>query len=91
MKHNFSILTGRQPVVSMIESALTRCSSDWKEQNAELNTKMDMMLELQKQRLQLDRDCLAFEREMAGLGKSEGKSANVPAKTPKTRKRKKGT
>ena len=74
----------------MIETVLSKCSADWKEQNTELNTKMDLMLQLQQQRLQLERDCLEFEREMGGLGKSKNKSANAASKVPKTRKRKKG-
>ena len=62
-----TLTVGRQPVVSMIESALGRCTADWKEQNAELNTKLDLLLDLQRQRLKLDEKRLEFEREMAGL------------------------
>ena len=82
-KETLSYLSGRQPVVSMIESALDRCSADWKVQNAELNTKLDQMLNLQEQHLQLDREHLEFEREMAGLPKSK-------PKVSASRKRKKG-
>ena len=79
-------------MVSMIESALHRCSADWKLQNAELNTKMDLMLNLQEQRLQLDRERLEFEREMAGLPKSKPKTTQSThlTKVAASRKRKKG-
>ena len=70
----------------MIEAALGRCSDEWKAQNTEINTKLDMMLELQKQRLELDRAHLEFERQMAGLP-----AAKVNAKGRSTRKRRKGT
>ena len=62
-------ILGRQPVVTMIESALKNCSEEWKGQNKEMFAKMDLMLELQKQHLELDRQRLEFEREMAGLKK----------------------
>ena len=91
LKHNnffFTFTAGRQPVVSLIESALGRCTADWKEQNSEMNKKLDLMLDLQRQRLLLDQQRLEFEREMAGLGKF--KSTAVDPKTTKTRKRKKG-
>ena len=63
----------------MIEGALSRCTDEWKGQNQEIFNKLDVMLELQKQRLELDRQRLQFEREMAGL-----KKQSAP------RKRKKG-
>ena len=74
----------------MIESALSRCSADWKEQNADMNKKLDLMLDLQKQRLLLDQQRLDFERQMAGLAKEKAKTAPVEAKTTKSRKRRKG-
>ena len=74
----------------MIESALSRCSTDWKEQNADMNKKLDLMLELQKQRLLLDQERLNFERQMAGLAKEKTKDTLVESKTTKSRKRKKG-
>ena len=67
----------------MIESALDRCSGDWKLQNAELNSKLDQMLNLQELHLQLDREHLEFECEMAGLPKPKPKVCA-------SRKRKKG-
>ena len=92
-----TLTVGRQPVVSMIESALGRCTADWKEQNAELNTKLDLLLDLQRQRLTLDEKRLEFEREMAGLGKVKEPTPKLQNKMTKaannqpTRKRKKGT
>ena len=81
-------------MVTMIESALDKCSADWKQQNAELNTKMDLMLSLQQQRLQLDGERLEFEREMAGLPKSKPKETSTQSapqsKEKSSRKRKKG-
>ena len=84
-------------MVTMIESALDKCSADWKQQNAELNTKMDLMLSLQQQRLQLDRERLEFEREMAGLPKSKPKETSTQSaqsapqsKEKSSQKRKKG-
>ena len=83
-------------MVSMIESALDRCSDDWKQQNTELNKKMDLMLSLQEQRLQLDRDHLDFERKMAGLPKSKPKcnpaeaQPSTQSKVTASHKRKKG-
>ena len=81
----------------MIESALGRCTADWKEQNAELNTKLNVLLDLQRQRLRLDEQKLEFEREMAGLGKLkestptfQNKTTKAPNKHP-THKRKKGS
>ena len=80
----------------MIESALNRCSDDWKQQNIDLNKKMDLMLSLQEQRLQLDRDRLDFEREMAGFSKSKPKcnpaetQPSTQSKVTSSRKRKKG-
>ena len=84
--YQYYLTPGRQPVVTMIEAALGRCSDDWKAQNTEINTKLDMMLELQKQRLELDRARLEFERQMAGLP-----AAKVNAKGRSTHKRRKGT
>ena len=100
MKTFYSYITltvGRQPVVSMIESALGRCTVDWKEQNAEHNTKLDLLLDLQRQRLTLDEKRLEFEREMAGLGKVKEATTKLHNKTTKAannqprRKRKKHT
>ena len=72
----------------MIETALGRCSADWKDQNAQMTQKLDLMLDLQRQRLLLDQQRLEFEREMAGLGKA--KNTPVDSKKPKSRKRRKG-
>ena len=81
-------------MVTMIESALDKCSADWKQQNSELNSKMDLMLSLQQQRLQLDREQLEFEREMAGLPKLKPKETSTQSapqsKEKSSRKRKKG-
>ena len=57
----FIFYAGRQPVVCVIESALDRCTNDWKEQNAEMNGKLDMLLDLQRQRIKLDEERLQFE------------------------------
>ena len=92
-----TLTVGRQPVVSMIESAQGRCTADWNEQNAELNTKLDLLLDLQRQRLSLDEKRLEFEREMAGLGKVKELTTKLQNKTTKapnnqpTCIRKKGT
>ena len=71
------MLSGRQPVVTLIEGALERTTASWQKENAVYTEKLDSMLQLQHERLQLDRERLEFEHEMAGLKKKAEKATKV--------------
>ena len=56
---------------------MERTTASWQKENAVYTEKLDSMLELQHLRLQLDRERLEFERELAGLKKkSDDKTTN---------------
>ena len=55
---------------------MERTTASWQKENAVYTEKLDSMLELQRLRLQLDRERLEFERELAGL-KSKKKTTGM--------------
>ena len=56
---------------------MERTTASWQKENAVYTEKLDSMLELQHLRLQLDRERLEFECELAGLKKkSDDKTTN---------------
>ena len=61
------LITGRQPVVTLIEGALSKVGEKWEIQSADISKKMEAMLSLQQARLELDRERLEFEMQKAGL------------------------
>ena len=67
MVNNVFELTGRQPVVTMIEGVLDKVTDKWDKQDDRINERMDTLISLQKQRLDMEREQLAFQRELAGL------------------------
>ena len=60
-------LTGRQPVVHMIEGVLEKVTDKWDKQDDRMNERMDTLITLQRQCLDMEREQLAFQRELAGL------------------------
>ena len=63
-----------QPVVQQVREVLDDYSSQWAKSDNQIKQDMDAMLELQRMKLQLECDRLDFEREKAGLGKSQPKA-----------------
>ena len=49
-----SFFSACQPVVKLVEDALQNVAKSWKEQSDSLNGKLDDLIELQRERLQLE-------------------------------------
>ena len=65
MKYFFS--TGRQPVVSIMSEVLEQVTDRWDKKDTEINTKMETLIQLQRDRLEIEHLNLEFQHELAGL------------------------
>ena len=53
--------------MQQLRSVIDEVKQDFKDQDDQIDGKIDALIQLQKERLQLDRECLEFEREKACL------------------------
>ena len=51
----------------MVEGIIDKLSDKWDQQETEHNAHIDLLIELQCDQLQMEKDTLAFKRELAGL------------------------
>ena len=54
-------------MVQMVEGIIDKLSDKWDQQETEHNARIDLLIELQCDQLQMEKDTLAFKRELAGL------------------------
>ena len=57
-----SILTARKPVVQQVQMLMDSYKEDFKQSDDRLDGKIDMLIQLQRDHLALEREKLAFER-----------------------------
>ena len=65
--------SARQPVVALLEDVLERTTSKWDKSDDQMQTRIDTLLQLQRDRLQLEKDRLEFKRQLAGLATADKK------------------
>ena len=64
---NYFFSTGRQPVVSIMSEVLEQVTDRWDKKDTEINTKMETLIQLQRDRLEMECLNLEFQCELAGL------------------------
>ena len=58
---------GRQPVVQQVKTCFDDVKDMYREESNRIDNKIDALLQIQRERLELEKEHLAFEREKAGL------------------------
>ena len=51
----------------MVEGIIEKLSDKWDQQESEHNAHIDLLIELQRDRLRMEKETLAFKKELAGL------------------------
>ena len=59
--------TDRQPMVSVIQGVLDKVTEKWNVHDDKIEERMDLMLQIQRDRLALEQSRLDFECQMAGI------------------------
>ena len=58
----FALLTARQPVMQELKVFLNEAKEQWKDESAKIDSKMDTLIELERQKLALEREKLEFKK-----------------------------
>ena len=53
--------------MQQVKTCFEDITAVYKEESEKIDNKVDALIAIQRERLQLERECLAFEREKAGL------------------------
>ena len=78
IKFHPHLISDRQPVVQQVKSCFEDVTALYREESQRIDTKVDALLQIQRERLQLERERLEFEREKAGIpGALSTSTANV--------------
>ena len=56
------LLTARQPVMQELKVFLNEAKEQWKDESAKIDSKMDALIELEKEKLALEREKLEFKK-----------------------------
>ena len=67
---------GKQPVINAMKDILASVSERWDEKDSQMNDRMDTLIKLQQERLEMDRLQLQFQRELARL-EAKAKKGNL--------------
>ena len=54
-------------MVQMVEGIMDKLSEKWEKQETEHNAHVDLLIELQRDRLKMEQEALQFQKELAGL------------------------
>ena len=60
---------GRQPVFQQMQGLVNEVKEQWKSESDKIDSKLDTLIQLEREKLQLEREKLEMERIKLGLNK----------------------